>query len=209
MMRKTARLLPALCLIGNLAGAQTTAPTARQIVEQIQQHLGVSLAPNTVDTFKAGNPDTPVTGIAVTMMATFDVLQRAAARGDNFVITHEPTFYNHLDKTADLEKQGDAVLAEKQSFISQHHLVVWRFHDGWHARRPDGILLGMTKALGWEKFENKDQPSEFSIPETNLNALALDVERKLQNKVLRVVGKPDLAVKQVAFLPGAAGSARQ
>ncbi|HEX4168325.1 MAG TPA: Nif3-like dinuclear metal center hexameric protein, partial [Bryobacteraceae bacterium] len=46
-------------------------------------------------------------------------------------------------------------------------------------------------------------------PETNLNALALDVERKLQNKVLRVVGKPDLAVKQVAFLPGAAGSARQ
>ena len=190
-------------------GAPATPVTARQVVEQIRQHLGVALPPSTVDTFKAGNPDTPVTGIAVTMMATFDVLERAAARGDNFVITHEPTFYNHRDQTADLEKQEDAVLAQKQDFIAQHHLVVWRFHDGWHARHPDGILLGMTKALGWEKFQDPAHPSEFAIPATNLNALAWDIQRKLQSKVLRVVGKPDLSVQHVALLPGAAGSARQ
>jgi len=51
----------------------------------------------TVDTFKAGNADTAVTGTAVTMMATMDVLQRASAKGLNFVITHEPTLYAHLD----------------------------------------------------------------------------------------------------------------
>jgi len=39
-----------------------------------------------------------VTGIAVTMMATLDVLQRAAANGQNLIITHEPTFYDHLDR---------------------------------------------------------------------------------------------------------------
>ncbi len=51
----------------------------------------------TVDTFKAGDPDSRVNGIAVTMMATLDVLQRAAAHGDNLIITHEPTFFDHLD----------------------------------------------------------------------------------------------------------------
>src|SRR6185437_2347129 len=86
-------------------------PTARQIVESIQKNVGVPWTTPTVDTFKAGNPDEPVTGIAVTMMATLDVLEQAAASGNNFVITHEPTFYNHLDETSQLEKQSDAVLA--------------------------------------------------------------------------------------------------
>ncbi len=198
-----------------MAALAMTAPpaqpqqTARQIVEQIQHQTGVSLPPTTVDTFKAGDPDTPVKGIAVTMMATYDVLERAAKHGDNFVITHEPTFYNHRDQIADLEKQQDAVLAEKRAFIQKHKLVIWRFHDGWHARTPDGIRLGMAKALGWEKFENANRPAEFSIPATSLNALALEIEHKLHSKVLRVVGNGDLQVKQVAMLPGAAGSTRQ
>ncbi len=135
-------------VFSSVASAQQQSLTARQVIERIQQHLGVSVKPPTVDTFKAGNPDTTVKGIAVTMMATFDVLQRAAAEGDNLVITHEPTFYNHLDSTTDLEKQEDAVLRDKQKFIADHGLVVWRFHDGWHAHNPDGILLGMTHALG-------------------------------------------------------------
>ena len=78
--------------------AQAKTVTAREVVARIQQHVGVAWHAETVDTFKAGDPDTPVTGIAVTMMATLDVLQRATAAGKNLVITHEPTFYNHLDK---------------------------------------------------------------------------------------------------------------
>ncbi len=128
--------------------------TAQQIIERIQKEVGVPWHAQTVDTFKAGDPTTPVTGVAVTMMATLDVLQRAAAKGDNLVITHEPTFYTHLDSITDLEKQGDAVLAAKEAFIKEHHMVVWRFHDHWHMRKPDGIQLGMTKALGWEKYQS-------------------------------------------------------
>ena len=189
--------------------AQKQALTARQIVDQIHQHLGVAAPSPTVDTFKAGNPDTVVTGIAVTMMATFDVLQRAAAEGDNFVITHEPTFYNHLDSTAALEKQEDAVLATKQKFISEHGLVVWRFHDGWHAHHPDGILLGMTRALNWSSYQIAGQQNLFVRPALTVNALALEVKQKLGIRMLRVVGEPSLAVTRIAFLPGAAGSARQ
>ena len=73
--------------------------TVGQVIERIQKNLGVPWRTPTVDTLKAGTPDTPVQGIATTMMATFDVLQRAAKAGRNFVITHEPTFYNHEDTT--------------------------------------------------------------------------------------------------------------
>jgi putative NIF3 family GTP cyclohydrolase 1 type 2 len=192
-----------------LSEAKTQRMTARQILEQIKQNVGVPWTTPTVDTFKAGNPDTPVTGIAVTMMATLDVLERAAANGQNLVITHEPTFYNHLDKTDALEKQSDAVLAQKQKFIADHHLVVWRFHDHWHMRKPDGIQLGMTHALGWEKYQNPANENLYTIPETTLDGLAAQVKRKLNIVVLRAVGDKELKVTKVAFLPGAAGSAKQ
>ena len=167
------------CTGRNLA-AQTPL-TARQVIASIQQHVGASGPADTVDTFKAGDPDQPVTGIAVTMMATYDVLQRAAAAGDNLVITHEPTFYNHRDTTADLD-----VLKAKQAFIKDHHLIVWRFHDGWHRRQPDGILTGMTKALGWPNTQ------VFSLPATNLNDLAATLKSKLGIRIVRVVGDREL-----------------
>lgn len=196
----------ALCGVRALPQSQLT---ARQVIERIQKNVGVPWRTDTVDTFKAGDPDTPVSGIAVTMMATLDVIERAAASGNNLIITHEPTFYNHLDRTSTLDQQHDAVLAAKQAFIAQHHLVVWRFHDHWHARKPDGILLGMTHALGWEKFQNPNQQQLFTLPETSLNDLAASVKSKLHIRVLRVVGDPEMKITKAAFLPGAAGSERQ
>src|SRR3974390_121224 len=71
--------------------------TAGEGVALIQKNVGGGGQKETVDTFKGGNAQTPVTGIAVTMMATMDVLERASAKGLNMVITHEPTFYAHLD----------------------------------------------------------------------------------------------------------------
>src|SRR5512132_3346257 len=91
--------------------------TAQQVVERIQkklQELKIAWRSQTVDTFKAGAPETEVRGIATTGMATFEVLRRASAAGRNFVITHEPTFYNHTDQTADLE--ADATYQAKQRF---------------------------------------------------------------------------------------------
>src|SRR5947207_15581319 len=121
------------------------------------------------------------------MMATLDVIQRAAASGKNLVITHEPTFYSHLDQTAELEQRNDAVLAEKQAFIRDHHMIVWRFHDHWHRRHPDGIQFGMTHALGWEKFQDPSNPHLFTIPETTLSGLVSDVKHKLDIVALRAI----------------------
>jgi putative NIF3 family GTP cyclohydrolase 1 type 2 len=192
------------------ASAQERPLTAREAVQRIQEHVGVAWQKETVDTFKAGDPDTKVTGIAVTMMATFDVLQRAAASGANLIISHEPTFYNHLDQFAEIpQKENDPVLAEKLAFIKEHHLVVWRFHDHWHRRTPDGIEAGMTHVLGWEPYQDKQNQYFFTIPETTLDKLAGVLKARLELHTMRVVGDPQIKITRVALSPGAAGMQRE
>lgn len=190
-----------LCAV---AGAQEKRPTAREIVTQIQKSVGGPWNTPTVDTFKAGNPDTPVTGVAVTMMATMDVLERAAAQNLNFVITHEPTFFAHLDTPEGLP-ENDPVWAEKREFIEKHHMVIWRFHDHWHLRKPDGIQAGVTHALGWEKFLVPGEEHLFVLPEMTLRQLAQEVAQKLDSPVVRVIGDPDMKVTKIGMSPGAAG----
>jgi len=191
---------PAL-LAGGAAMAQPGAElTARQVIERIRKNVGVPWRSQTVDTFKAGNPDAPVKGIATTVMATFDVLQRAARSGQNLVITHEPTFYNHEDDTKDFA--GDPVYAAKHAFIEKNNMVVWRFHDHWHARRPDGILTGMLEILGWEKFQDSGNPRVLVLPSTPLASLARDMQKRLKVRTMRVIGDPAMPVSKVALNPG-------
>jgi putative NIF3 family GTP cyclohydrolase 1 type 2 len=189
------------------ARSQGSKATAREIIAAIQHEIPTGWDQPTVDTFKAGNPDTPINGIAVTMMATMDVLQRAAAHGDNLIITHEPTFFDHLDTPQGI-KADDAVWKEKREFIQKNGLVVWRLHDHWHNRTPDGILTGMTRVLGWTQFQNPKNPHLYTLPATTLRKLAEAVAKKLDQPILRIVGDPDMSVTRVALAPGASGFAK-
>src|ERR1700722_20668563 len=126
--------------------------TAQDVVDAIKGHVGVEWREKTVDTVKTGDPNTVVTGVAVTMMATMDVLQRAVANGDNMVITHEPIFFNHMLEQPEGMDASDAVWTAKREFIEKNHLVIWKFHDHWHMRKPDGIQEGTVKKLGGEKY---------------------------------------------------------
>jgi putative NIF3 family GTP cyclohydrolase 1 type 2 len=195
------------------ASATSPPPTARQIIERIQDHTGrregEAWRGPTVDTVKAGDLDTPVTGIATTFSATMEVLQRAVARGANLIVAHEPTFYDHLDETAWLG--SDVVLEAKLEYIRKHKLVVWRFHDHWHHApgQPDGVLKGMVAGLGWEGFQSSTTPYFFTVPEIRLEDLARQVKQRLGIRTLRVVGDRDLKVRRVGFAPGAAGRERQ
>ena len=192
------------------AGDAPAAPqrlTVRQAVERIKENVGCEWSENTVDTFKSGNPDTPVTGVATTFLATLDVLQRAVASGKNFVITHEPTFYNHVDDIKRFE--GDEVVAAKQTFIQKHGIIIWRFHDHWHKRRPDGIIQGMTDKFGWGHYCDPDDPSVYHLPEITTERLAGDLAAKFTTRTIRVVGSPSMKCTGVALVPGASGSAAQ
>jgi len=67
-------MVATLTVVCQGAKADDKRPTAREVVPAIQKNVGVPWNSETIDTFKAGNPDTTVTGIAVTMMATLDLL---------------------------------------------------------------------------------------------------------------------------------------
>jgi putative NIF3 family GTP cyclohydrolase 1 type 2 len=179
--------------------------TARDVVERIKQHIGVPWTEPTVDTFKDGDSTTRVTGIAVTMMATFDVLQRAAAQGANLVITHEPTFFDHFDKLEGLEGEHDAVTAAKRAFIREHRMVVVRMHDHWHRRSPEPMSASLSRKLGWDRYRSAESEFVYRLPETTLAELAADVRRRLPAPTLRVVGDPSLRVSKIVLVPGAAG----
>jgi len=172
--------------------------TARQTIERVQKTLGVTWRTETVDTFKAGNPDTAVRGIATTVMATMSVLERAAAAGRNLVITHEPTFYSHTDETAPLE--SDPIYQRKAELIKKHDLVIWRFHDHWHMRRPEPMTEGFLRTAGWDKYPVTGRIT--TIPETTLENAAKHVQDKFGVKAMRVIGERATKVAKVAFMPG-------
>ena len=71
--------------------------TAQEIVDRVKKNIGVEWSTDDVDTFKAGDPSTVVTGVVTTSMATLDVLQKAVQAGANLVITAAPTFYSRAD----------------------------------------------------------------------------------------------------------------
>src|SRR5215207_3234239 len=78
-------------------GVASAALTAQEIVDRVKKSIGVDWSSDEVDTFKAGDPSTVVTGVVTTSMATLDVLQKAVQAGANLVITAAPTFYTRAD----------------------------------------------------------------------------------------------------------------
>jgi len=180
-------------------GSQPSRLTATQIIERIQKQVGVPWRSRTVDTFKAGSPETVVQGIATSFSATLDVCQRAAASGRNLIIVHEPTFYNHLDETKDLTGE---IYQVKRAFIEKNNLVVWRFHDHWHLRKPDGIVTGRVAALGWGEYQSAKNPESFELPGSSLETLVKNIQKQLEIRSLRVIGDARLNVRHVALAAG-------
>jgi len=119
--------------------------------------------PNTVDTVKCGDPQQPLRGIVTTMFATNEIIGKTVELGANFIVAHEPTFYNHADETKWLSE--DPVYRYKRNLLDSHGIVVWRFHDGIHALRPDGVRMGVLQALGWDRYYNANDPFLIELPD--------------------------------------------
>lgn len=180
--------------------------TAGQVIAEIIKHTGNSAIPNTVDVIKEGDPQTTVTGIVTCMFATMNVLKQAVDKNCNLVIVHEPLYYNHLDETDKF--QNDPVFLEKRRFITDHKLVIWRFHDNIHTMRPDGIETGMVTKLGWKNYEVKGSTNQFVLPATTLKELAKYLKQIFPKNAFYVVGNPEMKLSNVRLAVGAPGSAR-
>jgi len=175
------------------------APTAQEVVRRIQTSLGGEWPPEGPDGFKAGDPNTRITGIATTAMATLDVLKRASKAGANLVITYEPTFFSRQDAPV----PGDPVYQSKKEFIDKNRLVVFRLRDHWQARKENGMLAGLAEALGWTKYRVKPDDVLYKIPAISAeDAVALVRERLNLRGGLRAVGNRKAQVRRVLLYPG-------
>ena len=171
--------------------------TAGDVVDRIRKNVGVPWRDTTYrDTFKSGGPATPVTGIATTAFASFDVIRRAVAAGLNMIIPHEVTFWNDRDDVAIVS--GDPVYRQKIEFLARNNVVIFRMHDHMHDQRPDFLYVGTARELGLEaKYETAPGSHRFTVPETTLGRLAADVKRRVGARALRVVGDPNARVSRI------------
>lgn len=200
----TAAISRRLAMSGATAGLAALAapakarPTllAQQILDRIRGNIGTVWREGGVDRIIVGTADTPVTGVATTMMATFDALKAAAASQLNLVITHEPTYWSHPDTITQL--LDDPLYQTKLAWMRAHNLVVFHFHDHWHGKHPiDGINYGMAQKMGWTPYRDAANSRQYNIPPTTLRDLARQFHRRLGDRTLRVVGDPGLMVQKV------------
>ena len=181
--------------------------TVKQIMDLFIKDVPGGVKTNTVDTLKAGSPDTKVTGIVTTMFANIAVIRNAIDLGANFIIAHEPTFYNHEDNTDWL--QNDAVYRYKVNLLKQHNIAVWRNHDYIHSLVPDGVTTGVLAKLDWQKYADQGIPNIITLPKTTLKGLIAHAKTKLNIEKVRYIGDPAQKCSRVLLLPGAAGGTRQ
>ncbi len=179
-------------------------PTTQAVIDTILRDMGVPTLPQTVDVVVTGDPAQEVTGIATTFVASQDVLQRAVDAGANLVISHETPFYNHQNRVDWLA--DDPVYAAKKQFVDDHRLVVWRLHDYWHRRQPDGILIGMLRALDWTADSDPTSPMLIHLSPTRLGDLVAHVQAKLGSQRMLVIGDADQVCSKAMLLPGFAGA---
>lgn len=191
-----------LVLLPSIAFAATAAPTARTVIDRIKTQCareGVPWAVETVDTWKIGDPDTPVRGVVSTFMGTLEVMRQTAALGANLIVSHEPIFYNHFDETDALAT--DPVYDAKVRYAKEHGLIVWRFHDHWHRLKPEPMSVESIKRLGWEKYRDQGWAGfsrRFTRPAVALDALVREMTRNIPSKSIRVIGDPALQVTKIA-----------
>jgi putative NIF3 family GTP cyclohydrolase 1 type 2 len=197
----------AVSLPPGAAGGPSAAPTVRQIIDALQADIPGAPFSDTVDTIKAGDPGQPVKGIVTTMFATAAIIQKTVDLGANFIIAHEPTFYNHLDETGWLD--SDPVFKAKQALLKENNIVVWRFHDGLHALKPDGVRMGVLQALDWDKYYSPDAPPLTILPPASLGNIIRHVKKSLRINEVKVIGDDAQVCERIVLSPGAAGGKSQ
>jgi putative NIF3 family GTP cyclohydrolase 1 type 2 len=176
--------------------------SVQDVIDIIVKEIPGAPFHQTVDTIKAGQADQQVKGIVTTMFPTVEVIEKTASSGANFIIAHEPSFYNHTDDPNWV--QNNEILRQKQALLAKYQIAIWRFHDYWHSFKPDGIRYGFLKSTGWLPYQ---KPGTFlvEIPPVPLRSLIDHLKISLQTGHLRMIGDPDQVCSRLALIPGAAG----
>ena len=178
--------VPGLSIAERLRPIKTTF-TVKQVINTILKEIPDSPFATTVDQLRSGSMEQEVTGIVTTMFPTIEVISKTAKAGANFIIAHETPFYNNQDET-DWLQQDDAY-RYKVDLLNKHKIAIWRFHDYWHAHKPDGIIMGNLIKLGWEKYYDANNPRIITLPKPMaIKSIAALTKEKLGISMVRLVG---------------------
>ena len=159
----------------------------KQVIDAILKEIPGAPFATTVDQLRSGSMDQEVTGVVTTMFPTLGVIEQTAKAGANFIIAHETPFYNNQDET-DWLQQDDAY-SYKVELLNKYKIAIWRFHDYWHAHKPDGIIMGNLIKLGWEKHYDINSPRLLTLPKPmSLKSIAVLTKERLGISSVRVVG---------------------
>ncbi len=165
----------------------------------------------TCDGFKYGDPDMEVKGIAVAWQSTLAALEEAYQQGCNLFITHEPTFYSHMDDDQALKMSAPG--KRKQAFLERTGMVVYRCHDAWDTFPKIGILDAWSAFLGFEGARvKKGYYCVHDIPPMMAWELTTYIARKilpLGEREVRFIGKRSATVKRLAIGTGAITDVRE
>lgn len=188
--------------------------TIQQLIDYTLSKVQTPAGPDTVDTVKIGNAANQVTGMVSCFTVTMNVIKLAIEKGANFIVTHEPTFYDHRDNISEHVASTEVYQAKKQ-LLEVHGITVWRFHDNWHRICPDGIVTGMIQKLDWQSHMRhelkslRENPVIFDLPPIKLGELVDQLRDKFDLQYMRYMGNPDMQVSSVGLAVGAIGGEYQ
>lgn len=149
-----------------------------------------------------------VTGIVTTMFPTLEVIEKTAKANANLIIAHETPFYNNQDETDWLK--DDDVYRHKIELLNKHKIAVWRYHDYWHAHKPDGIIMGNLIKLGWDKYYDANNQRILTLPKPmSLKSIVALAKENLKIPSVRVVGDLNQNCRTVYMAFGYMDSRRQ
>lgn len=154
----------------------------------------------TCDTVKTGDPRRDVTHVGVCFMGTAEVIEKAKKLGVEFLIVHEPLYYDHWDRN----REAQPLVQMKKKLVEESGLTIWRDHDYIHALPEDGIETGVLQKLGWTgHFEGRTM---WVLDEARTaEQMAVDIREKLGCGGVRVSGRTDVPFKLVKLAEGDAG----
>lgn len=186
--------------------ALTTSLLAGEVADYLE-----SLAPpwefptDTVDTFKAGGPDTVVTGIAVAWLPFTWALERARALDCSLFVTHEPTYYDHRDDREELFQLD--IPAERRQKLEEWGMAVLRCHDLWDRFPEKGITASWGDFLGLDRLvAHSEYARVYAVEPTTARTVAERVAARtagLGQPGVHLIGEGERSVETVCVGTGA------
>jgi len=169
--------------------------TIKEFINWMKKSMGFEWKETAIDVFLYGDPNTRLNNVAVTMMATQDVLEKAVEKDCNLIITHEPLFYNHHNQIGNLEH--DIVYKAKVEYLRNNQLCIFHLHDNLHHAKMDYIAVGMMEKLNWGKYRTDDTYKRFRMADVKLKQILGDLEEYLDAATIKYIGNKEYSYENV------------